>query len=221
MILDIIFLAVIIIFIISGAIRGFARAIMNIAAVVASAILSNLLSGVISDWIFNSFVRNDLIANLNNAVTNTEISVNSALDDLPGWVSSVVSFFCNLFNFDEQRLVDCFVGTASTAKLTAVQVTDNFVKPIVTGIFSFFIAIILFILLIIIFKLIIKLVNKLFELPVISPINRVLGGVFGAAEGIVVALICLAVLAVIMDFTNSTAVLNEGISGVAFSIFKR
>ena len=43
MILDIIFLAVIIIFIISGAIRGFARAIMNIAAVVASAILSNLL----------------------------------------------------------------------------------------------------------------------------------------------------------------------------------
>ena len=38
---------------------------------------------------------------------------------------------------------------------------------------------------------------------------------------IVVALICLAVLAVIMDFTNSTAVLNEGISGVAFSIFKR
>ena len=34
-----------------------------------------------------------------------------------------------------------------------------------------------------------------------------LGGVFGAAEGIVVALICLAVLAVIMDFTNSTAVL--------------
>ena len=75
MILDIIFLAVIIIFIISGAIRGFARAIMNIAAVVASAILSNLLSGVISDWIFNSFVRNDLIANLNNAVTNTEISV--------------------------------------------------------------------------------------------------------------------------------------------------
>lgn len=48
-----------------------------------------------------------------------------------------------------------------------------------------------------------------------------LGGVFGAAEGIVVALICLAVLAVIMDFTNSTAVLNEGISGVAFSIFKR
>ena len=200
MILDIIFLAVIIIFIISGAIRGFARAIMNIAAVVASAILSNLLSGVISDWIFNSFVRNDLIANLNNAVTNTEISVNSALGDLPGWVSSVVSFFCNLFNFDEQRLVDCFVGTASTAKLTAVQVTDNFVKPIVTGIFSFFIAIILFILLI---------------------INRVLGGVFGAAEGIVVALICLAVLAVIMDFTNSTAVLNEGISGVAFSIFKR
>ena len=217
MILDIIFLAVIIIFIISGAIRGFARAIMNIAAVVASAILSNLLSGVISDWIFNSFVRNDLIANLNNAVTNTEISVNSALGDLPGWVSSVVSFFCNLFNFDEQRLVDCFVGTASTAKLTAVQVTDNFVKPIVTGIFSFFIAIILFILLIIIFKF----VNKLFELPVISPINRVLGGVFGAAEGIVVALICLAVLAVIMDFTNSTAVLNEGISGVAFSIFKR
>ena len=217
MILDIIFLAVIIIFIISGAIRGFARAIMNIAAVVASAILSNLLSGVISDWIFNSFVRNDLIANLNNAVTNTEISVNSALGDLPGWVSSVVSFFCNLFNFDEKRLVDCFVGTASTAKLTAVQVTDNFVKPIVTGIFSFFIAIILFILLI----LIIKLVNKLFELPVISPINRVLGGVFGAAEGIVVALICLAVLAVIMDFTNSTAVLNEGISGVAFSIFKR
>ena len=203
MILDIIFLAVIIIFIISGAIRGFARAIMNIAAVVASAILSNLLSGVISDWIFNSFVRNDLIANLNNAVTNTEISVNSALGDLPGWVSSVVSFFCNLFNFDEQRLVDRFVGTASTAKLTAVQVTDNFVKPIVTGIFSFFIAIILF------------------ELPVISPINRVLGGVFGAAEGIVVALICLAVLAVIMDFTNSTAVLNEGISGVAFSIFKR
>ena len=146
MILDIIFLAVIIIFIISGAIRGFARAIMNIAAVVASAILSNLLSGVISDWIFNSFVRNDLIANLNNAVTNTEISVNSALGDLPGWVSSVVSFFCNLFNFDEQRLVDCFVGTASTAKLSAVQVTDNFVKPIVTGIFSFFIAIILFIL---------------------------------------------------------------------------
>jgi len=70
-------------------------------------------------------------------------------------------------------------------------------------------------------ELIIKLVNKLFELPVISPINRVLGGVFGAAEGIVVALICLAVLAVIMDFTNSTAVLNEGISGVAFSIFKR
>jgi len=156
MILDIIFLAVIIIFIISGAIRGFARAIMNIAAVVASAILSNLLSGVISDWIFNSFVRNDLIANLNNAVTNTEISVNSALGDLPGWVSSVVSFFCNLFNFDEKRLVDCFVGTASTAKLTAVQVTDNFVKPIVTGIFSFFIAIILFILLIIIFKLIIN-----------------------------------------------------------------
>ena len=221
MILDIIFLAVIIIFIISGAIRGFAKAIMNIAAIVASFIISNIFSNVIAEWIFNSFVRNDLISKLNTAVAHTEISVNSALGELPGWVSSVVSFFCNLFSFDEQRLIECFTGNTETAKMSAVMITDNFVKPIVTGIFAFFIAIIMFILLIIIFKLIIRLVNKLFELPVISPINRVLGGIFGAVEGAVLILLFLAVLSLIMDWTNSTAALNEGISGLAFSIFKR
>ena len=221
MVLDIIFLAVIIIFIISGAVRGLAKSIMNIAALVASYILSNLLSGVISDWIFNAFIRNNLIKELSTAVTNTEISVNSALGDLPSWVSEIVTFFCNIFGFDEQRLIDCFAGKTTSSNLTAVQVTDSFVKPIVTGIFSFFIAIIMFILLLIVFKLIIRLVNKGFDLPVISPINRILGGVFGAVEGVILATIFLMVLAVIMDWTNSTAALNEGISGVAFSIFKR
>lgn len=221
MVLDIIFLAVIIIFIINGAVRGFAKSIMNIAAVVASFILTNVLSSAISEWIFNSFVRNDLLAKLNTPVTNTEISVNTALGNLPSWVSGIVSFFCNLFGFDEQRLIDCFAGKAVSSNLNAVQITDNFVKPIVTGIFSFFIAIILFVLLMTVFKLIIRLVNKLFDLPVISPINRVLGGVFGAVEGIIIIIAFLAILAVIMDWTNSTAAMNQGISGVAFSIFKR
>ena len=221
MVLDLIFLAVIIIFIISGAVRGFARAIMNIAALVASCILANVFSSVIAGWIFDSFVRNDLISKLNTAVANTEISVNTALGDLPGWVSSIVSFFCNVFGFDEQRLIDCFVGTTASAKISAIQLTDSFVKPIVTGIFSFFIAIIMFILLVIIFKLIIKLVNKVFELPVISPMNRVLGGIFGAVEGVVIAIIILGLLSMILSYLDSPATLNEGISGIAFSIFKR
>lgn len=221
MVLDIIFLAVIIIFIISGAIRGFAKAIMNIAAVVASFIISNIFSNVIADWIFDSFVRNDLITKLNTAAVNTEISVTGALGDLPGWVSSIVSFFSNLFGFDEQRLVECFAGKPISAQMSSAVIADDFVKPIVSGIFAFFIAIIMFILLLVVFKLIIKLVNKIFELPVISPINRVLGGMFGAAEGLVLITIFLCLLSLIMDWTNSTAAMNEGISGIAFSIFKR
>lgn len=221
MLLDLIFLAVIIAFIIIGAVRGLAKVIMNIAAVVASCVLSNVYSSVVAEWIFDSFVRADLINKLNSAVSQTEITLSGAMEKLPGWVSSVVSLFCSIFGFDEQRLSESFLKNTITTQTTSAQLTDDFVKPIVTGIFTFFIAIIMFILLMVVFKLIIKLVNKLFELPILNPINRVLGGVFGAVEGVVVAIICIALIATILNLNNSASTVTEGISGIAFSIFKR
>lgn len=221
MVLDLIFLAVIIAFIIGGIVRGFAKSIMNIAAVIAACVFSDILSSAVAEWIFNDFIRDDLIVKLSTAIERSEATATNIFTNLPDWASSIVAFFCVIFGLDEKQLVENFAGKVDFSKMTSVQLADGIAKPVVTGIFGFFLVIIIFILLIIVFKLIINFVNKLFELPIISPINRVLGGVFGGIEGVVVVLICLGLLALIMDVKNSAASLNEGISGIAFSVFKR
>ena len=57
MISDLIIVAVIVGFVVIGAVRGMARTLLNLAGMVLNVMLSHFLAGAISGWIYSTFIR--------------------------------------------------------------------------------------------------------------------------------------------------------------------
>ncbi len=220
MIADIIIISIIVFFIVVGIIRGFARSLLNIAGVIISVVIACFASQSLSQWLFDTFVRTQVLDSINSV--NLASGMNSVITDvfsvIPEWVSAIVGFFNSIFGLDNKETIKLFTDASPTDTMTPVVLTDSVISPVITGIFSFFLVIILFIVVLIIVKQIINLIDKIFQLPVLKQINGLLGGVFGAVEGIIIVTIAVNLFCFIINITDSSVLNDSSVNGILFSL---
>ena len=99
MISDLIIAALIIGFIVIGAVRGFAKTLLNFAGLVLNIMLSRFLSGLISGWIYTTFIQKVILSNLETEIAKNGFSetVANSMQTVPDWVTAMLnSFFAPL-----------------------------------------------------------------------------------------------------------------------------
>lgn len=220
MITDIIIVAVIVLFALIGVKRGIAKTILNLAGLVLTAISAYYLSSFLSQFIYDSFLKQTVITNIQQIIEQNGIdyALNNCLEAVPQWINGILSFFAGIFGvsldeFESQLIIPSDISSSTS------QVVESAVAPVVTSVLSIIFVIVLFIMIFIIVKKLIRLASGVFNIPVIKQINQLLGGIFGLAEGLLVVFIAVNIFDIVTGYTNPALLSNELFSGAIFKFF--
>lgn len=223
MLSTIVILLLIFLFIILGIYRGAARTLLNFVAMTANAVISNFLGGLLAQWMYDSFIKANVIGSLERSIAENgaTAAAENSLEALPDSMYSLLRFFGGIFGAAPQDMQGRLVLSAGDTEVMArtlekpVGELSVFLLTVVCSLFIFF-------LLWIVFKLLIRSALLVFELPVIRQINHILGGVFGLLEGVVMVCFMANLLYLLLSCVNPFA-LNSSVFGDLFNallIFK-
>ena len=206
MILDLILIALLLIFIIIGCRRGamatVAGLVMSFAAYLVAAWAAKLISVYIYTNYILTAIRDSVGASVRKLADGTISSLNEVIDSLPPMIKLLVGA-----SGDDLKM-DTYYSDMTAA---ATDIVDKAVRPVAVGFLSIVLTVLLFIVLSFIFKkLLLKPLLKTFDIPVLSGVNRFFGGVIGAVEGVLAVCMLAYLLRLILPYTDSSSpVLNE------------
>ena len=214
MISDIIIIATIVLFIIIGVKRGIAKTLLNLAGLIFTAIAAYYLSSFLAQLVYDSFLKQTIISNLEQIIEQkgAEYAVMNSFEAVPKWITAITTLFIGLFGVSLEEFQDN-MKFSKDISLSLAQNIEATLSSVVTTVLGIILIIVLFIIILILVKKIIKLALVIFEIPVIKQINKLLGGLLGAVEGIVFLWFAINVFYAIMSFINPVLLSNSLISG--------
>ncbi len=220
MVADILIIAVIVIFMVAGALRGMAKTILNLAGVVVSAVAAYYVADFLSQLVYDTFFSDIIITNLEAAIKENgiEYATTHCFDALPSWIFSMITLVLAMFGTNIADFQKSLTIPESFAATTA-ETIEGVISPIVVTMFSGLLVIILFIVIFILVSKLIKYLEKVFEIPVIKQINQLLGGVLGAVEGVIIVWIAVNLFSAIMQFSSPELFDSRMVSGELFKFF--
>lgn len=198
-ILDVIIIAVIALFVLIGAKRGFAKTAVETVGFFLSVYLAFSLCTPIAQTVSDATIKPAVISGITEAIesseqSTSEIATQKVWDALPKYVQSLAE----KANITPYNLTDYIGNAAETNETIATAVTENVVMPLVYNLVKIIVAVLLFVILIILTKLLAVLIGKVFKLPLLNSLNSSVGAIFGGVQGVLVAVVlCLIVSAVI------------------------
>lgn len=220
MIANILIIALVVLFTVIGEKRGFAKTLANFAGILITAVVSSYLADFLSQFIYDSFLKETVVSNLQQIIQQNGIdyAVSNCFDAVPTWIMGMISAVVGLFGTTTQELQGS-LKISEGMSVAAAQSIEATIQPVVTSIFSSLLMIVLFLILIIIVKKLLKLVLKVFNIPVIKQINQLLGGLLGFAEGCVIVLIAVNIFYAVMIIADNSLINNEMVTGSLFNLF--
>lgn len=180
LVVTIIVIAVLFLFLLLGAYRGFLRIILTTFSLVITLVLAGALFKPISNYIENKTVIGPRVEH------RLEEYVNSALDGVTGTVQNAETAFIEALPLPSSMKAE--LAAKNTLAGYADQGVTSFSEYIARNLSSLVIRILtyvlLFILIFLILRLILRLSNLINHIPVLGGINRLFGAIFGVAEGV-------------------------------------
>lgn len=205
MIFDLILAGIFITLIIINAKRGAARALAGIFASVvsyaAATVLGRLAAAYLYEWLFKPSVDRAVSDAVGNLGENAAMQLTDAL---PSWLSGALG----LSGVDLPTVVSDNLSDASSL---AAQAVDNAIRPVVVGLLTFFITILLFFFFLwLLRKLILNPLLGLFKLPVIRTVNTVIGAVIGFVDAfLLVSMLAYLLKLLLPELETKVIWLNE------------
>lgn len=192
MILDIIVIGLVLLFVVIGVLKGAARMIVGLLM----SFLAFLAASWLGKWIAGVIYQNHFAPAVNKAVADASGSAGSVIKDLPWWATRSL-------DISGKEITDSSTGIAGTVNAV--------IEPIVSGVISILLTLVLFLVInFILHKLVMKPILAIFKLPVINTVNKILGGVIGAAEGILFVCMLAYILKLVLPYIDTDiGFLNE------------
>lgn len=191
-VLDLILVAIIAIYVIICAKRGFVDVVVETVGTIAAIVLAFTFSTPLATFTYDRFFGPAIIDALTKSTAGvTQVTAEQMMGILP----TPIVEGAGLFGVDLAAAVENITAAASgNVTETIANLSENAIKPIAVSIIGLAVTVILFMVLSIVAKLLAKLLNKLFSFSFVGKINHTLGGVVGAVKGIVIAAIfCIGV----------------------------
>lgn len=193
--------------------KGFIRSVILVIGYVFSIFFAIYLSKILSVYLYDNFIRDLIIENIDKTIAaNTgQISVAGivpvVLSKLPKIIINPIIGDSGGMNHLNQLIIDQTDG--SLTKLSQA-IVDNIFSPIILQLMKVILCLIIFILCTIIVKIIAKMFKGIYAIPIIGPINSILGGLLGIVQaGIAYYLIALVISIIISLTANELPWINN------------
>ncbi len=196
-VLDLIVLAIIAVFALLSAKKGFVRTIIEIVGFVVVILLANNISPAISDYTYDKLVEPAIVSSIENMQVGDNLT-NLSVDNMPSLVGKILGS-----NFDIAAFQTSINENISSGIKDAVtSASQTVVKPVVTGIFDLIFTLIITIVLLAVVNFVAKLINKLFSFSLVGKANKILGAILGIIKGVVVSAIICTIISLIVPLTK-------------------
>lgn len=202
LILDIILIAIFVVFVLVAAKKGFVKTLLELVAVIAALVLSYQLSPVVAQGAYDSIVKESMITAIEEQIDENFDTATAAkkaevtLDALPDFMVSLASSA----GVEIDEIKSKISSEKFSSENLATELVEKVAEPIVVGALTIVFFMILAIVLLFVLKFVAHLISKLFDIPLIGTANKVLGGLLGACKGVVV----LVFLCTVLDFIFSS-----------------
>lgn len=218
MVLDLIILAIALLLVVLGAVRGIAKTLLNVLCVAASSICSYLGAGLLSNMIYTSVISPVITSRITDSMADSTASastiIQEAIDGLPAFVVGIF----DTFGITLDSLSKSANSSITGAGANVTQSVDFALKPVITSVLSVIFVIALFIVFMFVFKMVAKKLERIFHIPIVGTLNRILGGALGLAEAALICVVGIMVLKVMFFFSQEPFISAELISqSVIFS----
>lgn len=206
-ILDIVFVAIVVLSTLIASKRGFIKVFFNLVGVVLALFIAMQFSVPSAQFVYDTFVEKSVHKSVVQTVEETAVSTTDSLyDAMP---ESVISITEKL-NINLKPILDSQIeqGTSNISVRVADVVTEKVVEPFAVKLASIILFMLLFIISLILIKVIVKALNLVSKLPILKSANKTLGAVVGVLQGVCICVILCFVLTVI------TSIMAEGLFGI-------
>ncbi len=202
MFLDLVLLAVIVIFIVLGAKKGFIRALLDGFSTLIAGILAYSFTESVSQYAYDAFVRNMVRNSLSNALNSSKNDFGSVSEKVETLIDKIPESAINFsakFGFNVDAVADSIIKSRPGDKEVLIDtimtdIADKIMMPLVETI--------TFIVLLVAFVLVLAVIIRLFDslikkIPVVKETDKIFGGLLGLLKGVVVLFVACTVLAFI------------------------
>ena len=205
--LDLILLAIVLLFVITSAKKGFAKTFIEFVGFILAIYLSTFIGGAVATKVYDSTIEPKIIETVKETVGETTSStVNDTVDliweDLPPMLTSSASFF-GVDTSEVKESLNTQIAQKVDVELIAKSTAEKVVKPIFITIVKSVVSVILFAVLMFVVKIVAKIVNKIFKLPLVGTINSALGALLGLGKGAIIATVFCAVIGLVVALTEN------------------
>ena len=217
MIIDIIIVAVILLFTLLGVWRGIARTLLNLVGMIVNMLLSRWLSNGLALWIYAAFIKPSVTASLEEQIMKNGFSeaVAKSLEAVPQWLDSIISsVFAPLGIRYEDLQNGMFIGKDQASSIA--QAIEEPLSRIIIAVLSMVLMVVLFLVIMLIIKMIIRAILRAVHATGLSGINHFFGGILGFAEGFAFVFLAINIFYVIMTSASSGFKLDPQTYGVIF-----
>ena len=200
-ILDLIIVAIVALTIIISAKQGFVRIAVEVAGFIAALILVSMLSGPLADVTYQKVIEPPILNAASDIVwDSTTNTVDSVWENLPDFVTNNA----DSFGISKEKVKETVKQSSKgDSKAALTKISQDIVKPVVVTIVETFYSVILIMVLLVVVKLLAKLLNKAFSFSVVGKLNTTLGGILGAARGLVIVFFLCKIVDLILPFTQN------------------
>lgn len=196
LILDIILIAILVVFIASAVKKGFMLSLLELVAVIAALALAFSFSPVVAQGVYDGVVENVMIEALEEQI-DQNVNASDIAENAELTLSVLPEFIVSLAEnagVDVAKIKDTIATADLSSENLATELVTKVAEPITVGVLTAVFFIILAILLVFVLKIVAKLLSKAFDLPLVGKVNKTLGGVLGAVKGIVVLVFICTIL---------------------------
>ncbi len=197
--IDILILAVFVLFVIKGIKNGLVRSVVGLLAVLAAAGIAVWLSEPMAQAVYDIFIKKGIesaVAAQLPDVSSAQLTAQNVQEIIASLPEAIVRAAQNM-GVDIAAVSQQAGEIDLSAGNIAAEICNSVAMPIAVAVLKVLCFALIFFACYIVLQFVAKAVCKLFELPVIRSVNRTLGGVFGAVKGILVVVsLCLLLDAV-------------------------
>lgn len=200
-VLDLIVIAIILIFALISAKKGFVNVVVEVAGIIAAIILTFTISTPLASITYDKIIEPPIInAVSKEAVSNTEDTVQTVWEALPDFITRNAE----RLNLNSEQLTETVTDDMSGSAQAAVQsASQNMIKPVAVKISGLIYSVILMVVLLIAVKFLARIINRLFSFSIVGKANRTLGGIVGLLKGAVFAIVFCMIISLAVSFTEN------------------
>ena len=218
-IIDIVIVMVIIITSIISLKRGFISSVIRLLGVLISIVAAVVASRLLAGPLFDVFFRENLIESVSERIGGA-----SGPDELAAALKSgLIGILLGIFS-DMETLERFFANfNLIDEKRIAVLVVDEVVRPPMESLIGMVVFVLFFFLVYSIILLLVRLTGAVNALPAVGLVNRLLGMLFGAAYGLGICYVLVALSAFFFAVTGNSVKYEEmiGENTILFAMLYR